>query len=351
MKIGIITFQRAHNFGAQMQMYALYNLLKGEGHDIWILDYHNPAVEDVYIRRTLGFKRIIYCIKSIILGYQRKKIRSFLKFICDNFNLTERFDKLEDLSMNFDLLITGSDQLWDYYITGGRKEAYFLDNVNANHVTKKISYAISAEGKHYELLVQDKEYVKKALSDFSWLSVREKSLSLMLKKEMGIDSDVVCDPTLFLTREECKRIAIRPKETKYLCVYRVNKTSYLTKLAEIISAERGLKIVNVYASLYAKDKSESYGPREILGYICYADAVLTSSFHGTVFSIINHIDFYSAYDTDTSRVQYLLDKLGYSDRFLKCMTDYDSFSPITFDDSKLYSFANFSRIKLIDAIF
>ena len=53
MRIGITTFQRAHNFGAQMQMFALYSLLKKLGNDVWILDYHCPSVEDNYNETNL----------------------------------------------------------------------------------------------------------------------------------------------------------------------------------------------------------------------------------------------------------------------------------------------------------
>jgi hypothetical protein len=39
MKIGIITFQRANNYGAMFQAYALSKYLEQQGHDIFILDY------------------------------------------------------------------------------------------------------------------------------------------------------------------------------------------------------------------------------------------------------------------------------------------------------------------------
>ena len=97
MKIGITTFQRAHNFGAQMQMYALYNFLRSHGHDVWILDYHCAPVEDVYIdqkyyrniRRYLrknilyGIKLLFGDIRSLVCGYQKKKINRFINFTLD----------------------------------------------------------------------------------------------------------------------------------------------------------------------------------------------------------------------------------------------------------------------------
>ena len=365
MKIGITTFQRAHNFGAQMQMYALYTFLKHKGYDVWILDYHCPPVEDSYLdtnlfrnpRRFLtkriypGIELFLKSIKSSIMGYQKIKCQRFSDFLANNFQLTKRFDKAEELPSDFDVLITGSDQLWNYYITKGRRKVYFLDNNgDLDALPKRISYAISAEKKRYPELIADKDYIKKALSGFSWISVREKALAELLNTEMDIPAEVAIDPTLFLTREDCLKVAVKPKEKHYLCVYRVNKTSYLSKLAKKIANERGLKIVNVYAANTAYSKSECQGPREILGYICYADAVLTSSFHGTVFSIINHKDFYSTYDAPSERVQNILSVLGMESRFIGTISDYKAFSCVQFDDNKIRGLVGESQTKLLNAI-
>lgn len=365
MKIGITTFQRAHNFGAQMQMYALYNFLRQKGYDVWILDYHCPPVENTYTETNLfrnprrflskriypGIELFIMSLKSAIMGYQKIKCQRFSGFLTNNFQLTQRFDKAEELPINFDVLITGSDQLWNYYLTKGRRKVYFLDNNgDLNALPKRVSYAISAEKKYYPELIADKEYIEKALSGFTWISVREKALAELLKSNMNIPAEVATDPTLFLTHEDCLKIAVEPKEEHYLCVYRVNRTSYLSRLANKIARERGLKIVNVYAANTAYSKAECQGPKEILGYICYADAVLTSSFHGTVFSIINHKDFYCAYDAPSERVQNILSVLGMENRFIRSFSDYKGFSNVQFDDNKIRSLAQDSQTRLLNAI-
>lgn len=365
MKIGITTFHRAHNFGAQMQMYALYNFLKKHGNDVWIFDYHCPPVEDSYMelnlfchpRRFLTksiyscFVLFLKCLRASIMGYQRMKCQRFSDFLTNNFQLTRRFDKAEDLPVDFDVLITGSDQLWSYYITEGRREVYFLDNKSSlAKMPRKVAYAVSVEKSHYKELIEDKDYVRKALNSFHWVSVRERALADMLGNEIGIKADVVLDPSLFLTREDCLKIAIKPQVNHYLCVYRVDHTSYLPKLAKRIAKEKNLKIVYINAALKAYNKSECYGPCEILGYICYADAVLTSSFHGTAFSIINHKDFYSAYDVPTERVQNLLKVLGLQNRFLVKLDDYRGFEEVLYDDVVLNEYVSASQDSLLDSL-
>ena len=61
MKIGILTFHRAHNYGAVLQCYALQEILKGMGHDVEVIDYRQQWIEDFYdlfgwnmIRRNSG---------------------------------------------------------------------------------------------------------------------------------------------------------------------------------------------------------------------------------------------------------------------------------------------------------
>ena len=343
MKIGITTFQRAHNFGAQMQMYALYTFLKKQGHDVWILDYYCSPVEHSYLQESFYWRR--YISKNPFRGicrffkelyghftYQRRKVNSFLGFLMDNFKLTERFDRAECLPVDFDVMITGSDQLWNYHITHGRKEVYFLDNKqNTENMPRRISYAVSVEKDNFHELVEDIDYINKMLSSFNWVSVREQPLAELLRTRIGVNADVAVDPSLFMKVEDCLKIAVKPKEEHFLCVYRVSHTSYLEKLSKKISKERGLKIVRVYASERAVSKAESYGPREILGFLCYSDAVLTSSFHGTVFSIINKKDFYSAYDFKSVRVYSLLKTLGLTDRMLKSFNDYQNFEKIDYN--------------------
>ena len=45
MKIGILTFQRADNYGAMLQCYALQEYLKSAGHEVEVIDYRNYNLE------------------------------------------------------------------------------------------------------------------------------------------------------------------------------------------------------------------------------------------------------------------------------------------------------------------
>ena len=47
-KIGILTFQRASNYGAALQMYAMQRKICDLGYDAEVIDFICPRVFDVY---------------------------------------------------------------------------------------------------------------------------------------------------------------------------------------------------------------------------------------------------------------------------------------------------------------
>ena len=48
MKIGIITFNSAHNYGAVLQVWALQEKLKSKGHDVEVINYRIPSIDNLY---------------------------------------------------------------------------------------------------------------------------------------------------------------------------------------------------------------------------------------------------------------------------------------------------------------
>lgn len=345
MKIGITTFHKAHNFGAQMQMYALYNFLRDKGHEVWILDYYCPPVEDIYCKKLRGFRAyfnryifsgILLLIKDVIgnLHYQKIKTRAYNDFLKNNFMLTARFKDPENMPIDFDYLITGSDQVWGYHITKGRRETYFLDNKqNKDVYPNRISYAASSELISYAQLEADAEYIGKTLTQFKGVSVREESLAKLIYRISRITAETVLDPTFLLSKEEYLKIAVNPNRKNYLCVYQVSASKNLKKIANFISKERNLDIIYVEASQVANSKSQSYGPKEVLGLLMYADVIVTSSFHGTAFSIINRKDFYSVFDSNSLRVQNLLRKFQLESRLILNIEDYSAFDAVAYDEN------------------
>lgn len=116
MKIGILTFHRAHNYGAVLQCYALQQRLKMAGYDVSVIDYRQPAIERAY-----KCFDVLYLLKNV---FHLKKVYTYLKefgnrkqtsVVFEDFS--SLFTKTEacsasSLPQNFDAYIIGSDQLW-----------------------------------------------------------------------------------------------------------------------------------------------------------------------------------------------------------------------------------------------
>lgn len=69
MKIGILTFNWAINYGAALQMYALYSYLKNSNHDVYVLNYIPYELGKSYRSKILE---------------KPLKIKSIAKKVCKN---------------------------------------------------------------------------------------------------------------------------------------------------------------------------------------------------------------------------------------------------------------------------
>ncbi len=363
MNIGIITFQRAFNLGAQMQMYALNEFLTGLGHNVVILDYHNPAIDDGYVTTfnvnkykkyfhisfVKGVLSFLRDIQIFILPFNRAKNRKYLSFLQNNFRLSRRFEKEENMPVDFDLLITGSDQVWNYSLTAGRKPVYFLDNGSkTNCKVRKISYAASSEYESFRSLEEDKDYICSQLVRFDWISTREREFSTFLKDKMGLETTTVIDPTFLLSKESFVKISKKPSISNYVCVFFVEKCKPAHKLAQVIAKERGLKIVEIGTPrLRASSPNQAFGPEEMLGYLLYADVVISTSFHGTALSIIGRKDFYTVYEEPSMRINELLSNFGLEDRLLSDSSLYKRFECVNYNEDVIQNVVKCSKDLLI----
>ena len=96
MKIGILTYHRAHNYGALLQAYALQTYLRGLGHEVEIIDYWpDYLAEESKFNPDFRARRLWGKIKSILLlliGYPRilKRSKGYKQFVRDQFHLSDK---------------------------------------------------------------------------------------------------------------------------------------------------------------------------------------------------------------------------------------------------------------------
>lgn len=356
MKAGIITVHNSPNYGACLQAYALWKYVS-QSVDCEIIDLYRPYQKD-YIPSArfrpmrdnaqpvrTKIKRLI----KKVLNYTPKYFSTEAKVKFDEFNsqikLSKTYKGIDELYSNppqYDLYISGSDQLWNptqpYCM-----EPYFLTFTPLT--AKKISYATSIGIS--ELKDNEKELFKEWLSSYEAISVRERQAKRLLESFMNRKDIVqVTDPTFLLDVDEWKRMAVYPDIRKsYILLFILSFSEPLVQYALKLGKESGLRlvVVNQLQSLCMEGSYDSVtdaGPKEFLGYIANADMVMTDSFHGTVFSIImgakNFYTYIAPGNKRGSRITDLLETFGLQDHLLPTELDksYDELAQNGIDRSE-----------------
>lgn len=304
MKIGILTFHCAHNFGAVLQCYALYNILNSMGHNTYIINYRPQYLISPYKPLSLYwftppiyFKQIIKKLLHIHDSIKRaQKFDSFInKFKTDNLDLNSPVN-------DYDAFIFGSDQIWSSKICKGLDHTYFA---NRPAFKNKLNIAYAASIGNCTLTDSELYEIKKLVqTNFKYISVREESLQQVLKS-LNIQSRVVLDPTLLLNKKSFDVIAQKPKEEKYILIYQVYHDKRVREIAQEISKKRQLPIIEISSNAF-EEGNKKVSPEDFIGYFKYAQYIVTTSFHGTIFSIIYNKSFY------TLSINPVLDARSYS---------------------------------------
>ena len=165
-----------------------------------------------------------------------------------------------------------------------------------NWKVKKFIYATSIGRDIWSFKSEEEKIAKKLIKNFSGISFREKGLVKLAKEHLGIKGILVLDPTLLIDKQyylnEIKNYKNSlNKQEKFI------KDSLLEKTV-LDSSEKFNYKINKF-DLNKKDYIESF----IFG-INNSQAVITDSFHGTIFSIIFNKPFISFMNTKVGRDRF-----------------------------------------------
>lgn len=333
MKIGILTFHRADNFGAALQTFALQTFLKEKGYNTFVIDYRCKKIEEVYyilnpiilFNRRNVFKAVQTYVKNL-LRYKEmhEKHKKYDFFRHKYLHLTKSYHEIKNV-LDFDAYIAGSDQIWNFALLGGINRYYLLD-FPIKKGSLKISFSASSELVAFSLFKNHKDQITKCLNNFDFISVRESFLQQELKKYTNNKVCVTLDPTFLIRKEVYDKILIRPLENKYILIYHMAETNEAFELAKQIAKDSKINdIIQIHASFESPqgvNHRRNLGPLEILGYIKYANSIVTNSFHGAALSIILEKNFWVINTYKSSRLKSLLINAGLGSRYIKTISDY-----------------------------
>lgn len=358
MKAGILTFHYAHHYGAQLQAYALMRAIEMLGMKCEIINYvRKDNIEGSRIFKKGLSAGSLLANANTLMNYGKLKRRHerYDLFVQEKMKLSERFyGSYEELCADppeYDAYVCGSDQIWNPLIFGEKTydPAFFAEFAQCG---RRVAYAPSFG---ISSIPEDKrELLKNYIEKFDHLSVREKHGEKILKEVTGRDSITVLDPTLLLTMDEWSTVAAVPdiREPYILCYFITDARKY-TRHVQAVSDKYRLPVVTLCGSRrvvpQTRYKVLDAGPCEFLGLFAGASAVMTDSFHGTVFSLNYNKEFFcfessaSSEKAVNSRLHNILDKVGLLPRIFSA-TDAKEFCGFVSDNTTDIDYSEVGRI-------
>lgn len=318
-KLGIITLPLHQNYGGVLQAFALCSALKMMGYNAYILASAPQSMKD-RVKQTL---------------YRNS---SFGRFVYTNIPcLKVDYGKLEQECQNhkIDTIIMGSDQIWRYdYLNTDIKFGGWIKSEDM----KVLSYAASFGFDKWKYQESDTKRIELLLKRFCAVSVREKSAVGICKSILNQNAIHVLDPTMLLSKADYLKIIPDKKDSsRYVFSYLLDDSNnHNLNCVDYLKSNLGIdvKSVNLYKNKLLKRLCKQTSIIEWLSLICYADIVITDSFHGTVFSILFHTPFYVLLNRKggNTRLYSLLESFGLENRIICSVSDMNLSDNIDWND-------------------
>ena len=362
MKIGILTFHCVENYGAVLQCYATQEFLRSKGYEVNIIDYRPDyllsSYHVFYFRRLLcrnPLNAMINLVKELIhLPKRCYRRKAFHKFFRQHLELSKTVT-CDTIPSTFEGYVVGSDQIWNAKITGGFDDVYFCNFPFLKEKKRYVAYAASM-GRVGLVDDNERDYIHHALNHFDAISVREHDLLELLQSLSSQPTPQVLDPTLMVNPQIWEKFVQTPLiSQKYVAVYEVRIDKNVRRIAADIAKQIGGDVVfmDSWFSLKTNEIHKAVSPENFVNIIKYAACVVTTSFHGTAFSVIFNRPFYTIRLNDgaDSRSQSLLETLHLEERMVDKHTT-PTYSPIDYSNTNviLATLRKYSQEFLQDAL-
>lgn len=290
---GITTITEDSNYGNRLQNYAVQSFLEKLGVEAGTIVYKTPFIRKLknFVKILLGRRKFVFIHKKRDAAFYRFN-KKYFKLICI------RESHLDDLRDKLDNVVCGSDQIWNFTFPVARDNTvlFFAEFVEPE---KRIAFSASIGAD--DIPEEHRADFVDGINGMKAISVREERGREIIKELTGRDVSVTVDPTLLLSREEWRKIEKKPSFVedgeKYLLTYFLGGCpDDVRKYIDGIARENKLKVIHLYHEELPKSEIEDKAwfvadPGEFVWLIAHCELMMTDSFHGCVFSIINEVPF------------------------------------------------------------
>lgn len=364
-KVGILSMQRIVNYGSFLQAYGLKMLLEKSGHHVEFVDYHTgkPLISQSRFQKPGPFFKVRKVFNAFqydaswkhriqFVLYKKQYAGKYLPIL----GITPVMNYLPDL----DALVIGSDEVFNC-IQSNPNVGYSLELFGKNQRAKKLlTYAASFGNTTMEKLRQyhkDREigwYLKK----FDAISVRDRNSGRIVSELTGVTPEYHLDPVLAYDYiGECRLIPQIKTKERYLILY-----AYSGRISREINdwifayaKKKGIKVYSFGGIHRCADHFIDCSPFDVLAYFQNAEAVITDTFHGTIFSIITKRKFVTIICKSTGdsygneeKLSDLLERTALPDRVSGTVDEIEAVLEREIDYTAVDKIINAERVKTLD---
>lgn len=336
------------NYGQVLQCYALYKKLTDLHLNVKVIPYRAKGNRDIIKEKLpFGWMNSLYenwFQENVIDVDFRERVNKFQGFIRKSVKITHpcySINDVEKVTSDCDMLICGSDQIWN---PRALNRFYELDFGKESQ--KRFSYASSGIVKENTTIVNKYKELGRCLDKFDYISVRERAGAEILKKYTSKNVEDVLDPTFLLSSKEWDEVSMERIINKtYIFCYNLGGIRpykmILRKLKDYYNAEKIVYIKsNLVPSEFPGDFIEisNAGPKEFLSLIKYSNAVCTDSFHGMAFSVNYNKQFCLLRNLNTSifyypdRTSNILEKFNIKNEKISSLKDIENINNIDYSE-------------------
>lgn len=284
MKIGIVTFCEAVNYGAYLQAFSLGEYLRIQGHEVAFI-------------KSNSLKSLYWQFHNLY-AYHLNRIK-FRNEFRHKWLVAKKKLSLTTKKTGYDLLIIGSDEMWQLSGNTVRPLPVFWGiGIEAK---KKITYAVCSNGTTVEQ-TREFEFIKDGIKSLDAISVRDAKTKSVFQPLTDKKIMIHVDPTFLI---ELQDYAVKPTIENFILVYTYSFSNDKIEMAKDFAKATQKQLVAVGNKFDWCDVSLPASPFEALGYFSAADYVITDTFHGTVLATHFNRNFVSFADGKEKVIQFL----------------------------------------------
>ena len=274
---------------------------------------HDSNVGNFLIKYAMHIKFIELGYKPFIVTTNHRKVNITFLNLTTNMVIVKNYSDIKE--NDYDILVVNSDQTWRKW------DIYFYDcgflKFAENWNKLKFVYGASLGFNYWDFNKKEELIIEPLIKKFSEISVREQGSIKLIEQHFGISPKLVLDPTLIIDKKYYLELikgynSNITKDKNYIFTYIVWKLE--NDMKQMINEAKKRFNYTVYNYVIGNDSLIE----DFLYHIKNSKAVITNSFHCTIFSVLFQKPFitFNYNYTGMERIKSLSELFGFENRII-----------------------------------